>query len=325
MPDYLAILSTKLLERWLETVPSRHHLQSVKSSAASMPWRKSVAYPESLPWYHFLSDMEAALDTPRPTALYQFLGSHNPYHIGHRVMVHSLVTACDISEMAMSIATMGVNVGKLLDLNTYAYRHVGVILSTTLRSMISLPVYSIDLPTGAGLSYVTTWHSQLLAVLAGDYQVRIVMGSDKFSLDTSALANDARLRAKYADIRRAFFVVCRQGDNEESIRDRMNSLPPDHRNRITVLPKVNYSPGPASSSLIRSLRSSPLVSDVQLSDLLAHGELNDAGQVIRRADAPARGLRYIYESQPGTDNYPPPWRYDPQHGCIRFVVSGDDR
>jgi hypothetical protein len=319
-PDYLAILSKKLIERWLTRVPSKIDLASADSVAVD-PWHRDLTLLSFPSWRTSFSALMSTADSAS-NVLYQFLGSHNPYHVGHRVMIRSLIASGRAEDARMSVATMGSNGSKHLTPESYADRHIGVIAAIAREyGKTKAPVYGIDLPTGVGFSRDTTWHSYFMAALSGDHRIRIVMGSDKFAIDAHKLPDDAHLQRKYYDAKRSFFIVVRHEDEPDSIYQIVDSLPQTVRKRITVLNKVSYSPGPASSSLIRALRSSSHTADNELADLLTNGLLDRTGQVVRSCNSPTIMGADIGPTQSGSNNDSLTGRYEPEHGCIRFIVS----
>lgn len=257
--------------------------------------------------------------------LFQFLGSHDPFHFGHKVMAYTLVRAGLLEGSRASIATMGDNPVKGLTLDTYGARHRRVVDAVARDPVLSsAPVSAVDLPTGVGASRDTLLQSALLAALAGDL-VRVVMGSDKFVLDAERLiAGDDNAAAKYTSASRRHYVVVRQEDSPADVAALHSRLPRAVGDRVVVLPKLEYGPRPISSTLIRRLRSSGVAEDADLATLLADGvpesgaELGGAADVLHPVLVDGRAEKDAPHEDPAT------WRYQPEHGCVGPLVARDD-
>jgi hypothetical protein len=330
--DYLAILGPELLQRWLDAVPARDDtgdpllLLTVGDCrrAAARIWgsRSVTALPAAL---------RAVPTAPGPSPLFQSLGSHNPYHVGHRVMIRTLCNDVGTGLGWISVSTMGRNRLKNLDLGSYAARHAAVINGlATAPSTRRSPVSAVDIPTGVGACHDTLWQSHLLATLAGDEKIRVVMGSDKFAADMAQLAAPtvdqaalARLRRKYDDPARSFLVVVRAEDDPDAIRALAARHQAGLAGSIRVLPKVHYWPAPASSTRIRQLRQSARPADSRLAERFEHGDVDRNGEIIWPLHPQAAGQAMAEPGlMPNDDSLS--MRYQPEHGCIGRVVPCRD-
>jgi hypothetical protein len=261
------------------------------------------------------------------TPLYQFLGSHNPYHAGHRAMLRSLAATIH-SGATLAVTTMGVNQVKGLTMDDYRARHGCVVRG--LRQMPTLAtcvVTAVDLPSGIGLSRDTLAHSLLLAAIAGDDTVRVVMGSDKFVADAAILARGAgeprvpRLLTKYDDPGRHYTVVVRTDEDEETVTRLADRHRHRYASRIDVIVSIADRLG-LSSSRIRALRASLDLHDAALADQLQYGDVDSKGELVRSTDPLTGRQPRLGEDRIGPDDDAALSWHELEHGDVGNVVAG---
>lgn len=259
--------------------------------------------------------------------LYQLLGSHNPYHFGHRVMIYSLLKAGLLEQGSAVVTTMGVNKKKLLSLDSYARRYLGVVRQLAMDPVLrTAPVSALDLPTGVGASTNPLFQSALIAALADDSVVRVVMGSDKFLLDMDLFQQGDRYAiAKYLAYDRRHYVVVRQESSPTEIKRRLDEVPELDRNRVIILPKVDYGHELASSSTrVKKLLASVSFEDRLLGRVLTDGALENVSELIGRDSVIHPTLINVTPQKALSDEHTVSWRYDSQHGCIRKIITCND-
>ena len=291
--DYLPLLSDEVRERWLHAMAG---------------------------------NLDGLPDPPsRPGSFtFQFLGSHNPYHVGHRIMIYSLLKAGHLADGQAVVTTMGVNEHKSLTLDSYAKRHTKVeraLARDPLRRIAT--INALDLPTGTGISRNPLLQSALIALLSGD-EIRVVMGSDKLEFDAKSFEqSDRYVYQKYADADRHFFVVPRQGIDPADVIRSVHRFPTTIQRRIGVLPQVTYEPGPSSSRLIRTLQQGG-ESDRLLAEVLTDGVPQNLGQHFGPSTMQDILAIDLAADQSLTDHDSVGWRYEREHGCIGPIVTGND-
>jgi hypothetical protein len=261
--------------------------------------------------------------------LYQLLGSHNPYHFGHRVMLYSLLSkgliGADLPARA-SVSTMGINSSKFLSMADYPIRHSGVIRALDYDPLLhGLPCWPVDLPTGIGLSRAPLFQSALLAALAGDDRIRVVMGSDKLLTDVGQYeARDAAALRKYDDELREFHIVVRQEDDEFTVREALGRLPAHVERRTFLLPKVNYEGNGVSSTTVRTLATGVDACDHALASLLVEGVPERWSELKWGPNMPRLQIVHPRANQGLAHNDAILGRYESEHGCIRFFVPDNE-
>jgi len=258
--------------------------------------------------------------------LLQLLGSHDPYHLGHRLMIYSLARASLLEDSSASVTTMGSNVRKGLTVSSYAARHAHVARTIGRDPALrGLDVHAVDLPTGVGLSARPDFQAMLLAVLAGDPMIRTVMGSDKLALDAArASASDAYVLQKYSMPRRRFYVIVRQEhDIAGTVRDAARIAEIVDAD-IRVVPKVEYDLPPASSTLARQMLDSASDEGQSTADLLIHGVPDNPSDATRAGSREHVRFVHLGADELRTDQDPVAWRYESEHGCICTGVAHDE-
>ncbi len=252
--------------------------------------------------------------------LYQLLGSYNPFHVGHRVMISAVMQACEPARI--SVSTHGVRATKGLSTESYGRRHWDVARAIALTpSMRATSASAVDLPTGVGYCVDEMQQPRLLASLAEDSFVRVVIGSDTFLSEmrtyhdrSAALSSREWLHRRYGGQNWIFIVLLRVEDEPGEVNALIERYADGLVSQVRLIPNIGYHPAPASSSRIRALRISADPDDWDLADLLQHGDVNRDGQLVRNDAVVAQRLSY-------TAMWPV---YEPAHGCIRFPLTSDD-
>jgi hypothetical protein len=200
----------------------------------------------------------AAWRTGRPQV--QYIGSFNPQHIGHRATMRSALLAA--GEQASGIVQVVQNHPIKKDaLPPYEGRYAaGEERLYSSRLIDPTRVTQVDVPLGVGLAKVGAAQIELLADVAGDEEMRWLVGSDKFMTDYENVRDGKALDkagARFEHPRTRLYVARRAIHDPAELEQGINYIVDRYRTKITM---VEESPEDvvlgASASLIRSLRAS---------------------------------------------------------------------
>lgn len=188
----------------------------------------------------------------------QFIGSFNPQHVGHRATIRSTLDVAGERSSGM-VQVVENHPVKKDSLPPYRDRFTDGerrLYASTLLDPTR--VTQLDVPLGLGLAKQGVAQIALLAEVAGDNQLRWLVGSDKFITDTNNVrAGEALDKAgvRFADGRVHLYVARRDTHEQGELEAAVDYLDDRYGTTVTIVPE---SPEPlvlgAAASKIRALR-----------------------------------------------------------------------
>lgn len=187
----------------------------------------------------------------------QYLGTFDPQHVGHRIAVASAL-GVDGPEAHGLVHVMGDHPFKRNISQPYDRRYRQS-EERLYRSSLLDPtrVTQVDVPGALGLGKDGQKQMALLADVTGDEQLRWLIGSDKFLLDTGKVrAGDSPQKAvaRFTNPRTHMYVVHRQSDELAALANAVDFVTDQFGTDVTLVPEIPYDCAPASSTSIKELR-----------------------------------------------------------------------
>ena|GEM_PF-2005993 len=281
-PSFLSVLRPDLLEgfahAWknLENLPAtgldgtdgykheyfaRHALLAAQGDPASietLPKLATTIGQLSLAMELVLDNKDAITEWHSNRSYLQYLGTFDPQHIGHRIAVQSTLNTAGGSSSAL-VHVMGRHPRKPQFHSPYEQRYEDSeerFIKTTLLD--TTRVTQVDIPGGVGLASRGLGQMKLLADSAGDPELRWTIGSDKLMLDAAAVraerATDKSIE-RLLEPRMHMYAVRRQTDDPSKLVEDADYLRDRFDTTITLVEELPYDCAPASSTLVRQLRS----------------------------------------------------------------------
>lgn len=226
----------------------------------------------------FIANTHFASSKGNLLVLYQFLGSYDPYHLGHRMMVQQTLQTLNNECNHACVSLMKSNNNKPSIKSNYEYRYTEAYYKFHSSILIdSFFATLINLPSGHGMSTNTLFHAHLIAYVAGSNKVNIVIGSDKFMSDFNK-SEKLRKNGSAAGLQKfcfayfVFYIIIRKEDFAVDIEKNVQMANENYLAKFVVIGRQCYSGEPISSSKIKSFYNS---SNGNLIEKAKHMEYGD--------------------------------------------------